>query len=142
VRVIGNFAAHPIKSTNTGEVVAVEPGEAEFLLDVLDGVFGFYFVQPEVARKQREAINIKLQEAGKPRLRPSGRVAKPSGPRRKGVRTAGFLFRLETRRASRPSRQGSAPPFPTRRSETRSRFGVGRFGWLARGMTKRTSRWS
>ena len=28
VRVVGNFAAHPMKSTNTGEVVEVEPGEA------------------------------------------------------------------------------------------------------------------
>jgi uncharacterized protein DUF4145 len=69
VRVVGNFAAHPIKSTNTGEVVDVEPGEAAFLLEVLDGVFDFYFVQPEKARKQREALNAKLQEAGKPELR-------------------------------------------------------------------------
>jgi len=38
VRNIGNFAAHPIKSTTTGEIVAVEPGEAEWALDVLDGV--------------------------------------------------------------------------------------------------------
>jgi hypothetical protein len=68
VRVVGNFAAHPIKSTNTGEVVDVEPGEAEFLLDVLDGVFDFYFVQPEKASKQRAALNAKLQEAGKPEL--------------------------------------------------------------------------
>ena len=68
VRVVGNFAAHPIKSTNTGEVVEVEPMEAEFLLDVLDEVFDFYFVQPEKARRQREALNVKLQEAGKPEL--------------------------------------------------------------------------
>ena len=35
VRVIGNFAAHPIKRTHTGEVIEVEPGEAEWLLETL-----------------------------------------------------------------------------------------------------------
>jgi hypothetical protein len=34
VRTTGNFAAHPIKSTSTGEIVDVEPGEADWLLDV------------------------------------------------------------------------------------------------------------
>lgn len=69
VRVVGNFAAHPIKSENTGEVVDVEPGEAEFLLDVLDGLFDFYFVSPERAKKQRDALDAKLQDAGKPPLK-------------------------------------------------------------------------
>jgi Domain of unknown function (DUF4145) len=70
VRVVGNFAAHPIKSTNTGEVVDVEPGEAAFLLDVLEAAFDFYFVQPEKAREHRNALNAKLAEAGKPSLKP------------------------------------------------------------------------
>src|SRR5690606_22414791 len=39
IRNIGNFAAHPIKSTASGEVTEVEPGEAEWNLDVLDGLF-------------------------------------------------------------------------------------------------------
>jgi len=69
VRVVGNFAAHPIKSTNTGEVVDVEPGEAEWLLDTLEGLFDFYFVQPAVLKVKRDAINAKLQEAGKPPLK-------------------------------------------------------------------------
>jgi hypothetical protein len=66
IRNIGNFAAHPIKSTNTGEIVDVEPGEAEWLLDVLEGLFDFYFVQPAVLQKKRDALNKKLAEAGKP----------------------------------------------------------------------------
>jgi len=33
IRHIGNFAAHPIKSTSSGEIVPVEPGEAEWTLD-------------------------------------------------------------------------------------------------------------
>lgn len=32
IRNIGNFAAHPLKDTHSGEIVDVEPGEAEWLL--------------------------------------------------------------------------------------------------------------
>ncbi len=70
VRVVGNFAAHPIKSTNTGEIVDVEPGEAEWLLDVLDGLFDFYFVQPTELARKREKLNKKLADAGKPTIKP------------------------------------------------------------------------
>ena len=35
VRVIDNFAAHHIKSNHTGEVIEVEPGEAQWLLETL-----------------------------------------------------------------------------------------------------------
>jgi len=69
VRNIGNFAAHPIKSTNTGEIVDVEPGEAEWLLDVLEGMFDFYFVQPAILQRKREELNKKLAEAGKPSMK-------------------------------------------------------------------------
>lgn len=66
VRVIGNFAAHPIKSKSTGEIVEVEPGEAEWLLDTLEGLFDFYFVQPSMLQAKRDALNKKLVDAGKP----------------------------------------------------------------------------
>lgn len=66
VRNIGNFAAHPIKSTSSGEVVPVEPGEAEWNLDVLEGLFDFYFVQPELLKNRRATLNAKLASAGKP----------------------------------------------------------------------------
>lgn len=65
IRVIGNFAAHPNKSIITGEIVPVEPGESEWLLDVLEGLFDFYYVQPAVAQKKRDALNQKLKDAGK-----------------------------------------------------------------------------
>lgn len=71
IRNIGNFAAHPTKSTNTGEVVDVEPGEAEWLLDVLEGLFDFYFVQPETLKRKRDALNKKLAEIGKPEMKNS-----------------------------------------------------------------------
>jgi len=69
VRNIGNFAAHPQKSNSSGEVIPVEPGEAEWNLDVLESLFDFYFVQPELLRKKREQLNKKLQEAGKPEMK-------------------------------------------------------------------------
>jgi hypothetical protein len=69
VRVVGNFAAHPIKSTRTGEIVAVEVGEAEWNLDVIEGLYDFYFVGPEQLRKKRDDLNMKLGAAGKPPLK-------------------------------------------------------------------------
>lgn len=71
VRNIGNFAAHPIKSTNTGEIVDVEPGEADWLLDVLEGLFDFYFIQPAILKKKRAELDKKLAEAGKPPMKSS-----------------------------------------------------------------------
>lgn len=69
VRNIGNFAAHPIKSTNTGEIVEVEPGEAEWLLDILEGLFDFYFVQPANLQKKKDSLNKKLSDANKPSMK-------------------------------------------------------------------------
>jgi hypothetical protein len=69
VRNIGNFAAHPIKSKSTGEIVPVEPGEAEWNLDTLDSLFDFYFVQPEKTKKRRAALDTKLTDAGKPTIK-------------------------------------------------------------------------
>ena len=65
IRNIGNFAAHPTKDSASREVVEVEPGEAEWNLDVLDMLFDFYYVQPSLAQKRRDALNTKLQSAGK-----------------------------------------------------------------------------
>ena len=69
VRAIGNFAAHPVKSKHTGEVIEVEPGEAEWTLDTLEGLFDFYFVQPAKLEKKRDALDKKLEAAGKPPLK-------------------------------------------------------------------------
>jgi hypothetical protein len=68
VRNIGNFAAHPIKSTSSGEIVDVEVGEAEWNLDVLESLFDFYFVEPTKAAQRKAALNKKLKEAGKPTI--------------------------------------------------------------------------
>ncbi len=71
VRQIGNFAAHPIKNANTGEIVEVEPGEAEWLLEVLESLFDFVFVQPAKLEQRRESLNKKLRELGKSELKSS-----------------------------------------------------------------------
>jgi hypothetical protein len=69
VRNIGNFAAHPMKSTQTGMILDVEPGEAEWTLDVLEELFDYYFVLPAAIQKKKDAFNKKLQEAGKPPMK-------------------------------------------------------------------------
>ena len=69
IRQIGNFAAHPLKSKSTGEILPVEPQEAEWNLDVLEALFDFYYVQPVTIAKKRAELNVKLKEAGKPLMK-------------------------------------------------------------------------
>ncbi len=69
VRAMGNFAAHPMKNTNTGEIIDVEPGEAEWLLDTLEMLFDHYFVKPAEIQRRRNAVDQKLTDAGKPPLK-------------------------------------------------------------------------
>lgn len=69
IRNIGNYAAHPLKSKSTGEIVDVELGEAEWSLEVLELLFDFYFVQPVLAQKKRDALNQKLKDMGKPEMK-------------------------------------------------------------------------
>jgi len=69
VRSIGNFAAHPMKSQSTGDIVPVEAGEAEWNLDVLESLFDFYFVAPAKTKARKDALNKKLKDAGKPAVR-------------------------------------------------------------------------
>ena len=69
VRNIGNFAAHPTKNKNTGEIVPVESGEAEWLIEVIEALFDFTFIQPIKLEKRRKELNIKLSEVGKPEMK-------------------------------------------------------------------------
>jgi hypothetical protein len=66
VRHIGNFAAHPTASKNTGEIIDVEPGEAEWNLDVVEALMDVYYVQPATMAANKAALNAKLVDAGKP----------------------------------------------------------------------------
>ena len=69
IRNIGNFAAHPMKDTNSGAVVPVEPGEAEWNLDVIESLFDFFYVQPAKTKARRDALNAKLKSIGKPEMK-------------------------------------------------------------------------
>ncbi|HCW06924.1 MAG TPA: hypothetical protein DGG95_06125 [Cytophagales bacterium] len=69
IRNIGNFAAHPIKSSSSGEIVDVEPNEADWNLDVLEMMFDYLFVRPALVQKKRDALNAKLKDAGKPDMK-------------------------------------------------------------------------
>ncbi len=64
IRQVGNFAAHPIKNQNTGEIVEVENGEAEWILDVLTQLFDYAFVQPVKSQKRIDELNRKLESLG------------------------------------------------------------------------------
>lgn len=70
VREVGNFGAHPMKNTNTGEVIEVEPHEAEWNLDVLEELFDFYLVAPARAKAKVAALNAKLELANRKPVRP------------------------------------------------------------------------
>lgn len=69
IRNIGNFGTHPIKSTDTGLIVEVEEGEAEWNLNTIEQLFDFYYVQPAKTKLKRNALNLKLKEVGKPEMK-------------------------------------------------------------------------
>lgn len=69
IRNVGNMAAHPMTTIHTGEIVDVEAHEAEWLLNVLEGLFDFYFVQPAKAQARRDALNARLASVGKPAIK-------------------------------------------------------------------------
>jgi hypothetical protein len=64
IRNIGNFSAHPNKFTHTGEIVDVEVGEAEWLLDVLEEIFDITFIQPQQTQARKDKLNQKLADLG------------------------------------------------------------------------------
>jgi len=47
----------------------VEPGEAEWILEVVGSLFDFVFVQPAKLEQRRASLNQKLQDMGKPVLK-------------------------------------------------------------------------
>ncbi|MBI5961978.1 MAG: DUF4145 domain-containing protein [Chloroflexi bacterium] len=65
IRQIGNFAAHPLKSESTGEILPVEHGEAEWNLDTLVNLFDFYYVKPKKNAQMLEDLNTKSQDVEK-----------------------------------------------------------------------------
>jgi len=69
IREVGNFAAHEQKSTETGLILDVEPGEAEWTLGILESLFDYYYVIPAREKRKREELNKRLEEAGRDPLK-------------------------------------------------------------------------
>ncbi len=59
LRELGNVGAHPTKNANTGEIVPVEPLEAEWCLEVIESLYDFYFVRPENSKRRQQALHDK-----------------------------------------------------------------------------------
>ena len=71
LRHFGNFAAHPSVDRASGEIVAVEDGEAEWMIEVIEDLFEHYYRKPEDLRARREELSKKLVAAGKKPLPPA-----------------------------------------------------------------------
>jgi len=65
IRQFGNFGAHPMTDQTTLQIIDVEPGEAEWCLEIIEQLFDFYYVAPERLKARRGALNAKLTQAGK-----------------------------------------------------------------------------
>lgn len=66
IRNYGNFSAHPITDQTTLQIIEVDPGEAEWCLDILEEMFDHYYVRPAEIRARKAALDAKLAAAGKP----------------------------------------------------------------------------
>ena len=64
IRKVGNLAAHPIKDKNSGEIVDVEKGEAQWLIEVIELLLDFTFVQPIKIENRKKELNEKLKQIG------------------------------------------------------------------------------
>ena len=65
IRHFGNFSAHPITDLTSLQIVDVEPGEAEWCLQLLLDLFDHYYVAPARAAEKRAALAKKLAATGK-----------------------------------------------------------------------------
>lgn len=57
-RRVANFGAHPKKSTNSNEILEIEQGEAEVMLELIEELFDYIFIKP----KQQEEFLKKISE--------------------------------------------------------------------------------
>jgi hypothetical protein len=66
VRNFGNFSAHEITTKATTQIVEVEPGEAEWSIDVVEQLIEYYYVKLTEEEQKIADLNKKLVDAGKP----------------------------------------------------------------------------
>ncbi len=65
IRKLGNLAAHAKTSKSTGEIVPVEPSEAEWMLELLEELFDHYYAKPAEAATRQAALTAKFADAGR-----------------------------------------------------------------------------
>lgn len=63
VRKLGNLAAHAKQSIATGAIVTVEPGEAEWMLELLEELFDHYYAKPAEAQARQALLTAKFADA-------------------------------------------------------------------------------
>jgi len=69
VRLSGTSRPIRSRARTTARSSRSKRGKPEFLLNVIEGLFDFYFVHPARAAEARAAINQKFADAGKPPLK-------------------------------------------------------------------------
>ena len=78
VRHFGNFSVHEIEDRATAEILDVEPGEAEWCLEIIEDLIEHYFVRPAAEQAKIDNLNAKLAGAGKPEIKTPPVAAKTS----------------------------------------------------------------
>lgn len=65
IRHFGNFSAHPTEDITTLQIIDVEPGEADWCLDILEDMFEHFYTRPAETLARKQALDDKLKSAGK-----------------------------------------------------------------------------
>lgn len=66
VRNFGNFGAHPITDKQSHSMIEVEPGEAEWCIEIVEQLFKHWYERPAIMAGKLAEVNKKLTAAGKP----------------------------------------------------------------------------
>jgi hypothetical protein len=69
IRHFGNFGAHANKNIQAGEIIDVEPSEAEWTLEILKSLLEYFAIKPSKYAGKRRRLNSKLEDLGKPHMK-------------------------------------------------------------------------
>lgn len=63
IRELGNLSAHTKQDRNTSEILDVEPGEAEWIIELLEGLFDHFYAKPAQMKEREAGLIAKLANA-------------------------------------------------------------------------------
>lgn len=66
VRQFGNFGTHPIKD-DVDKIIDVDPAEAEAMLEIIEALFDYYYLQPDQLKKTKDRLDQKVRKKQKAR---------------------------------------------------------------------------